>query len=595
MPMDKLVADELRESPVAVQNEILAALDVLREMNPGQSNWRYHARIRRGFAELDLSGNRSLTDLSGLATAPIRSLDISRTGVTELGTLKNLPLRILYFEGTFVTKVPEEAWFSAIPIMRGTVAGALTGRSGAPEGGRLWVNALGMRFRSLPGERVMLAERETSVAEFRAFVSERGTGKGSALEGFVEGTWRPIEGDWENPGFENGEAFPVVGVSAFEAEAFCAWLTERDRRSKAIGTEQRYRLPLDLEWSAAAGLADHPMLGALVRPLQVKAIEDMRLASPWELEIVEGVASEEDVLAALPVDVEWIRPVGGASPRGEGFHDLGGNAREWCSDTVEPRGQRMIVRGRGRENRRSGIEMRDVLPRMARRNDLGFRVALELAPPSDRSRLSNQIAKRDWVGARTEALELAARGTDVYSRDAGRSFIELAPLVEVEERLARLGATEGVNAFAGNHYGLVRIPMPWREAGRFAESLGGHLVTLSTEAEAVFVQRHFLRIDDAPTCWTAAVMRDEFDAWEWSNSDEATLLIDRMGDSPQEAIDSIEAWMGVILSASTSVAPGEDFYHARWRPARHAEPHCFLVEWEGNSSGKAHETLTAEP
>ncbi len=595
MPMDKEVSAELQESPVTVQNEILSALAIVKAMNPGQSEWRYQARIRRGFAELDLSGNGSLADLSGLATAPVRSLDVSNTAVMDLGVLKDLPLRMLVFEGTPVVRVPDEAWFSAIPIVRGAVAGNPVERAGAPEDGKRWVNGLGMRFRSLPGERVMLAERETSVAEFRAFVSGLGAGKGDVLQGFSEGRWQPIKGDWQEPGFESGEDFPVVGVSALEAEAYCAWLTERERRSGVIGNGQRYRLPLDLEWSAAAGIADHPMLGALVRPLQVRSGEDMKVASPWELEILVGLDREEDLIETLPVEAEWIRPRAGASPRGEGFYDLGGNAREWCSDTVDSQGLRMIVRGGGREHRRSGIELRDVLPRMARRNDLGFRVALELKAPVEAARLPNQIAKRDWAAARAEALRLAAGAADAFSRDAGRSFIEFSPLLEAEGRFARLGATEGVGAFEGNHYGLVRIPMPWRDAGRFAESLGGHLASLSTEAEVAFVLRHFLRIDDAPTCWTGAVMRDEFDPWEWSDTADPALLLSRMGESPKKEVASLQESIGVILAAPSAVASGKEFLEARWLSARHSEAHCFLVEWEGSPERKGDGKLAVEP
>ena len=46
-----------------------------------------------------------------------------------------------------------------------------------------------------------------------------------------------------------------------EAKAFCDWLTDYERKSGWI-ENQSYRLPTDVEWSAAAGLKAAATAGA---------------------------------------------------------------------------------------------------------------------------------------------------------------------------------------------------------------------------------------------------------------------------------------------------------------------------------------------
>lgn len=45
-----------------------------------------------------------------------------------------------------------------------------------------------------------------------------------------------------------------MGVSWYDATAFCAWLTTRERRSGVLPAGASYRLPTDQEWSLAVGL-----------------------------------------------------------------------------------------------------------------------------------------------------------------------------------------------------------------------------------------------------------------------------------------------------------------------------------------------------
>lgn len=104
---------------------------------------------------------------------------------------------------------------------------------------------------------------------------------------------------WKNPGFNNPSQ-PVVGVSWFEARAYCAWLSAQSGR--------KYRLPTEVEWEAAA------------------AGKEGRLFPYGE---------EFDIEAGNVVELHMRRttPIG-VLPHGDtpdGIADLAGNVGEWTS------------------------------------------------------------------------------------------------------------------------------------------------------------------------------------------------------------------------------------------------------------------------
>jgi len=101
----------------------------------------------------------------------------------------------------------------------------------------------------------------------------------------------------------NGPAQPVVGVTWYEAVAYCRWLTA------AMGDQYEYRLPTEAEWERAA-----------------RGPQGWRY--PWGDDWQDGLANTKEL------KLERTTPVGifrdGASF--EGCLDMTGNAWEWCSD-----------------------------------------------------------------------------------------------------------------------------------------------------------------------------------------------------------------------------------------------------------------------
>jgi hypothetical protein len=101
-------------------------------------------------------------------------------------------------------------------------------------------NSLGMVFVPVPRTEVRFCVGETRVRDYAVYALAN----------------REVDGSWRNPGFVQADDQPVVGVSWSDAQAFCKWLTSKERAEGRISASQVYRLPLDWEWSMAIGLPE---------------------------------------------------------------------------------------------------------------------------------------------------------------------------------------------------------------------------------------------------------------------------------------------------------------------------------------------------
>jgi formylglycine-generating enzyme required for sulfatase activity len=152
---------------------------------------------------------------------------------------------------------------------------------------------------TLPGYRI--GKYPVTVEEYREFIRAGGyaerrywTGDGWENAAFKQPAF------WDNTRWAGNDRFPVVGVSWYEAYAYCRWLAEK--------TGRPYRLPTEAEWEKAARGTDGRIY-------------------PWGNEWDEEVCNTAEYKTLQPT------PVGIFSPAGDspyGGADMAGNVWEWC-------------------------------------------------------------------------------------------------------------------------------------------------------------------------------------------------------------------------------------------------------------------------
>jgi len=189
-----------------------------------------------------------------------------------------------------------------------------------------------------------------TVAQFRAFCEETQykTQWERRKDGAAANTWR-------NPGFLQSDECPVVYVSWFDANEFCRWLSDREKKI--------YRLSTEAEWEYACRA---------------------RTGSKW---FCGDDVDDLENYAWYRQNSEGTMPVGQKSPNPFDLFDMHGNVWEWCSDCYAsdqlmppPRSRRYRAARGGSwvdaaRHLRSSFRIR-IKPFQAC-NNLGFRVVLE--------------------------------------------------------------------------------------------------------------------------------------------------------------------------------------------------------------------------
>jgi serine/threonine protein kinase len=210
-----------------------------------------------------------------------------------------------------------------------------------------YVNSLGMEFVPLPASNILLSKWETRRKDYREF---------------CDATGRTLP----DAGFVQTDDDPVVDVSWDDAAAFCEWLSRKEKKS--------YRLPTDLEWSKAVGLAGE---SGSTPEARSGGVEGYPWGNTWPPPHGAGNYSQD-----LDIDnFEKTSPVGSFEPNRLGIFDLGGNAWEWCGDEFRQPPGHKVVRGGGyttdgpSENIKASY--RNGMPANEKRAIIGFRCALE--------------------------------------------------------------------------------------------------------------------------------------------------------------------------------------------------------------------------
>ena len=222
--------------------------------------------------------------------------------------------------------------------------------------GERWTNGLGMVFARVPGTSVLFGIWETRVRDFDAFATAAAYDGGNKLYCVgSNGQWGVHEGfNWKNPGikYEQSPLHPVVGASWQDAQAFCAWLTQREQKEGRLATNQSYRLPTDLEWSRAAGLENETGPTPKDKDGQIKNVYPW--GTQWPPPPKTGNFFDETARKkhTAPLFIQGYddgyaeaAPVGSFAPDRHGLYDLAGNVWEWCEDVFDTPNGPKVLRG----------------------------------------------------------------------------------------------------------------------------------------------------------------------------------------------------------------------------------------------------------
>lgn len=217
-----------------------------------------------------------------------------------------------------------------------------------------FVNSLGMRFVPIPRFATLVSIWPARAKDFEVYVTEKGISM-------------PEQCSSSTPDH------PVVNVTWKEAGDFCEWLTQKERAAGRLPEGLEFRLPSDLEWSAAVGLPHEEGN----RPDQRSGVLDgYPWGATWPPPQNAGNYSQE-----LGVDeFEFTSPVGSFPANQFGIYDLGGNVWEWCHDLIDRTHDCRVLRGaswfNGYQDRLKSSFRNDLGHQDSRFSSFGFRVVL---------------------------------------------------------------------------------------------------------------------------------------------------------------------------------------------------------------------------
>ena len=184
--------------------------------------------------------------------------------------------------------------------------------------GRDWRNSLAMQF--VPVGDVLISRWETRRRDFDSFTKESGTTSKSTV------------------GWNQSQNQPVVEVSRDEAEAFCKWLTNYERRRGTIEEYHEYRLPTDLEWSRAVGLPTERGLDPASRAGRIRGVYPWGFS--WPPPNKSGNFADQSaqsrlkdkIIKGYSDGVRYTAQVSDLEPNEKGIFHLGGNVWEWVAE-----------------------------------------------------------------------------------------------------------------------------------------------------------------------------------------------------------------------------------------------------------------------
>lgn len=233
------------------------------------------------------------------------------------------------------------------------------------------INSLGMALVPVPGTRVLMCIHETRQQDYAAYEAANPAKSGNQKHAQAFWGWEdhPVSASWD------------------EAQAFCAWLSQKEGK--------KYRLPTDGEWSHAVGIGSQEKRKQDTHPKDLSG--KIRNLFPWgsSWPPPEGAGNLPDISGITEWPGTWphdikryddgftgTAPVMSFKPNSLGIYDLGGNAAEWCEDWHDDSRQQRVLRNCAFWHRLNGDDFMLSSYRDSDRPDSGsdgngFRIVLE--------------------------------------------------------------------------------------------------------------------------------------------------------------------------------------------------------------------------
>lgn len=224
-----------------------------------------------------------------------------------------------------------------------------------------FTNSLEMPFVRVASINALVCRFETRVKDYQPFATATNT-------------------EWPKTDFSQTPDHPAVNVSWQDAQAFCAWLSQKEGR--------KYRLLTDAEWSTLAGLKEKPDVSPMLQPPSTGIFH-------WGTRpLAEDVGNFCDEAFGkkyrATYDAKWLpiddghadtASVGSYPEDANGLFDFAGNVWEWVDGWYDPpKNTLRIVRGgsfRAGGEKRLLASFRGPDPYNVRLDSVGFRIVCE--------------------------------------------------------------------------------------------------------------------------------------------------------------------------------------------------------------------------
>jgi len=207
-----------------------------------------------------------------------------------------------------------------------------------PNLGGVFVNSLGQRYVPIPGTPTYFCIWSTRVGDYAQFVRETGR------------FWKPA-------GFPQKPDHPAVRISYYDASAFCEWLTQKEHASGLLSGNLQYRLPKDLEWSAAVGTIAKEIDGPPA--WRSGGIPNFYAwGSTWPPPPGSGNYDPRMKTDPFP----YTSPVGSFAPNRFGLYDMNGNSYQWILENFDESGQGCLRGGSWPDEQEESINISNRFP-----------------------------------------------------------------------------------------------------------------------------------------------------------------------------------------------------------------------------------------